>query len=85
MSFLNLNLINRIYKLLYIKVCVLKPCKKSFDRFRNLLIILSRLCYTFIHNMIGLLLCIRGNVCIRVVITSRMRGIGYDKKLLHIA
>ena len=30
----------------------IKPCKKSFDRFRNLLIILSRLCYTFIHSMI---------------------------------
>ena len=29
----------------------MKPCKKSFDRFRNLLIILSRLCYTFIHSM----------------------------------
>lgn len=29
----------------------MKPCKKSFDRFRNLLIILSRLCYAFIHNM----------------------------------
>ena len=29
----------------------MKPCEKSFDRFRNLLIILSRLCYTFIHNM----------------------------------
>ena len=27
------------------------PCEKSFDRFRNLLIILSRLCYTFIHSM----------------------------------
>ena len=24
----------------------MKPCEKSFDRFRNLLIILSRLCYT---------------------------------------
>ena len=29
----------------------MKPCEKSFDRFRNLLIILSRLCYTFIHSM----------------------------------
>ena len=29
----------------------MKPCKNSFDRFRNLLIILSRLCYTFIHSM----------------------------------
>ena len=29
----------------------MKPCKKSFDRFRNLLIILRRLCYTFIHSM----------------------------------
>ena len=29
----------------------MKPCKKSFDRFRNMLIILSRLCYTFIHSM----------------------------------
>ena len=29
----------------------MKPCKKSFDRFRNLLIILSRLCYTFIYSM----------------------------------
>ena len=28
----------------------MKPCEKSFDRFRNLLIILSRLCYTFIHS-----------------------------------
>ena len=27
------------------------PQEKSFDRFRNLLIILSRLCYTFIHSM----------------------------------
>ena len=27
------------------------PVKKTFDRFRNLLIILSRLCYTFIHSM----------------------------------
>ena len=29
----------------------MKPCEKSFDRFRNLLIILRRLCYTFIHSM----------------------------------
>ena len=29
----------------------MKPCKKSFDKFRNLLIILSRLCYTFIHSI----------------------------------
>ena len=29
----------------------MKSCKKSFDRFRNLLIILSCLCYTFIHSM----------------------------------
>ena len=29
----------------------MKPCEKSFDRFRNLLIILSRLCYTFIHSI----------------------------------
>ena len=29
----------------------MKLCKKSFDRFRNLLIILSRLCYTFIHSI----------------------------------
>ena len=29
----------------------MNPCEKSFDRFRNLLIILSRLCYTFIHSM----------------------------------
>ena len=29
----------------------MKPCEKTFDRFRNLLIILSRLCYTFIHSM----------------------------------
>ena len=29
----------------------MKPCEKSIDRFRNLLIILSRLCYTFIHSM----------------------------------
>ena len=31
--------------------CTVTPCEKSFDRFRNLLIILSRLCYTFIHSM----------------------------------
>ena len=29
----------------------MKSCKKSFDRFRNLLIILGRLCDTFIHSM----------------------------------
>ena len=29
----------------------MKLCEKTFDRFRNLLIILSRLCYTFIHSM----------------------------------
>lgn len=29
----------------------MKPCKKSFDRFRNMRIILSRLCYIFIHSM----------------------------------
>ena len=29
----------------------MKSCKKSFDRFWNLLIILSCLCYTFIHSM----------------------------------
>ena len=29
----------------------MKLCKKSFDRFRNLIIILSHLCYTFIHSI----------------------------------
>lgn len=29
----------------------MKSGEKSFDRFRNPLIILCRLCYTFIHSM----------------------------------